>query len=276
MNQKIGLLIFDFFLLFSILGFSQETPYWVSSRPINKDYYIGIGRCKLNVNNYEDIAKRKALDDLVSEISTTVKSDKLLTENEKYDNVKTDFTSTIQLSSDLEIEGYELLETWKDNEHYWVYYQLSKEKYITIVESKIKIDYSLAESLYNTSLKNLKDGNISFSIKQMYQSLEALKKNFSRQVDSEFKQKSFVLKDLICEQLVNIYHRLRIETNDTIETIYPITTPLVINCQILYFDANNQAQAVANIPLIFYFENGQGVLSDSVLLSNDSGFSKST
>jgi hypothetical protein len=196
MNQKIGLLIFDFFLLFSILGFSQETPYWVSSRPINKDYYIGIGRCKLNVNNYEDIAKRKALDDLVSEISTTVKSDKLLTENEKYDNVKTDFTSTIQLSSDLEIEGYELLETWKDNEHYWVYYQLSKEKYITIVESKIKIDYSLAESLYNTSLKNLKDGNISFSIKQMYQSLEALKKNFSRQVDSEFKQKSFVLKDL--------------------------------------------------------------------------------
>lgn len=187
---------------------------------------------------------------MVSEISTTVKSDKLLTENEKYDNVKTDFTSTIQLSSDLEIEGYELLETWKDNEHYWVYYQLSKEKYITIVESKIKIDYSLAESLYNTSLKNLKDGNISFSIKQMYQSLEALKKNFSRQVDSEFKQKSFVLKDLICEQLVNIYHRLRIETNDTIETIYPITTPLVINCQILYFDANNQAQAVANIPLI--------------------------
>lgn len=61
MNQKIGLLIFDFFLLFSILGFSQETPYWVSSRPINKDYYIGIGRCKLNVNNYEDIAKEKPL-----------------------------------------------------------------------------------------------------------------------------------------------------------------------------------------------------------------------
>lgn len=272
MVQKIASIIYSFILLIPIIGFSQDIPGWVSNRPISKEYYIGIGYCKISTPSYEEIAKRKALDDLVSEISSNVKSEMLLTESESDRNYNSNFSSSIQISSNIEIEGYELIDTWKNEEFYWVYYQLSKEKYYDLLKNKVKSDYISAENLFYASSRNLKDGNISTSISQMYSSLEIINKNSCRHVESEFKEKSLVLRDIICEQLANVFHRLKIESIDVIESEYPVKTIVPLNYRIVYLDSINNIKNVPNIPLTLYFENGTGVLSDSILLSNDSGF----
>lgn len=117
---------------------TREAPEWISSRPINPSYYIGIGSVSKRVEpvEYAAVAKKNALNDLVSEIRVTVKSQSFLNTMQVNKQVQEEFNSTIATFSDEEIEGFEVVDSYETATDYWVYYRLSRSKHEMIRQEK--------------------------------------------------------------------------------------------------------------------------------------------
>ena len=105
-------------------------PTWAQSRPISSTYYIGIGVAqKGSGQDFRGVAKENALSDLASEIKVNVNSNSLLYTLEREYKFEQEFRETIRTSTDLDLEDFELVENWEDENSYWMYYRLNKATY---------------------------------------------------------------------------------------------------------------------------------------------------
>ena len=115
----------------------ETKPSWLSGKPSSSDYYVGIGYGSKTVNtNYIQVAKKSALEDLVSEIKVTVSSSSVLSTFEDNKNFREAYEQIIQTTAADEIEEFEVVDSWEDGTGYWVYYRLSKERYRQIKEQQ--------------------------------------------------------------------------------------------------------------------------------------------
>lgn len=128
----------------------QQAPEWVQSRPHNGGYYIGIGSCsKLSQPaDYQNIAKKNALNDLATEISVRVQGETFLNTMEVNKNFSEEFMSTISTSTDAKIEDYEIAGVWEDKQNYYVYYRLNKAQYQQAKLAKKNMTMSAAYDYY--------------------------------------------------------------------------------------------------------------------------------
>ena len=95
-------------------------------------YYTGVSSSKKKgfmPSDYQANAQQKALGDLASSISVNIESTSVLSIIEMDYNINENFSSEITASTNQQLEGYELVDTWEDDDYYWVYYKLSKSKY---------------------------------------------------------------------------------------------------------------------------------------------------
>ncbi|MDR0983288.1 MAG: LPP20 family lipoprotein [Culturomica sp.] len=116
--------------------YGQQKPDWVTDRPINSMYYIGIGRSLKTEKDYQQIAKQNALSDLVSEIKVEVSSNSLMYTFEDNNTFESKFKETIDIQAKNEIEKFQLVDTWENNTEYWVYYELNKFDYEEYLKDK--------------------------------------------------------------------------------------------------------------------------------------------
>ena len=109
-------------------------PEWISMKPQNSMYYTGVSSAPKSgymPADYQANAQQKALGDLASSISVNIESTSVLSIIELNYNINENFSSEITASTNQQLEGYELVDTWEDGDYYWVYYRLSKSKYQT-------------------------------------------------------------------------------------------------------------------------------------------------
>lgn len=113
-------------------------PLWLKGESAQRGYYTGVGHSiKDGTNNYVQVAKKSALDDLVSQIKVTVSSTSILsTFEENRSNFKETYEQIIQTSAADEIEEFEMVGTWEDERNYWTYYRLSIARYREIKEEQ--------------------------------------------------------------------------------------------------------------------------------------------
>ncbi|UTW61447.1 LPP20 family lipoprotein [bacterium SCSIO 12741] len=123
-------------------------PEWVQRRPIDTDYYIGIGRSnkKINPSDYAQIAKRNALQDLVSEIEVKVESNSLLKQLETQTSFEERFLQSVRVQSAATISDYEQVDQWEDEGQYYIYYRLSKKRYLELKQQRIDRAVKQAQS----------------------------------------------------------------------------------------------------------------------------------
>ncbi len=114
-------------------------PEWVRHRPIDTDYYIGIGRASkaISPSDYAQIAKRNALQDLVSEIEVKVESNSLLKQLETQTSFEERFLQSVRVQSVATVTDYELVGQWEDTRTYYIYYRLSKKRYLELKQQRI-------------------------------------------------------------------------------------------------------------------------------------------
>lgn len=133
-------------------------PSWVSSRPISSTYYVGIGLAQKTPGvNHQRMAKENALSDLASEIEVNVNSNSLLYTLEREYKFEQEFRETIKTQTNLDLEDFEIVDSWEDQNAYWVYYRLNKATYKAKQEKKketakdLGLDFlSKAESAENS------------------------------------------------------------------------------------------------------------------------------
>ena len=152
-------------------------PQWVSERPVSSEYYIGVGLGnKTNTNiDYRQQAKKNALSDLASEISITINSNSFLFTMERNEGFDEEFKSSIKTEINKNIEGYELVDSWADEDVYMVYYRLSKAKYLQLKKEKKEQALRLSYDLFQKALAAENLANISGAMKFNTKAILALK-----------------------------------------------------------------------------------------------------
>ncbi len=118
---------------------SRQKPAWVDQRPTNTMYYIGIGYAsKLSTTDFQRVAKKNALDDMMGEIKVTVSSNSILSQYQNNQNFSQQFFSDSRMVASETMEGFEVMDSWENKTDYWIYYRLNKTDFEAYKRKKIR------------------------------------------------------------------------------------------------------------------------------------------
>ena len=150
-------------------------PEWVSVRPSGDFDYIGIGSCPKARADYQESAKKTALNDLASEISVRVEGNSLLSSLDDKTHFTETFNSNVRTTTNEQLEGYEMVETWQNDKEYWVYYRLSKAEHARLKNLKKNQALDLAKDGYLRAMQQLVVGDLKGAFDQDLRGLIAMK-----------------------------------------------------------------------------------------------------
>jgi hypothetical protein len=109
----------------------DPAPGWVNNRPVMEGYYIGIGSARKVGMQHEYVAeaRKNALQDMASQISSRVSTTSVLQTIENDYGVSESFSERIEIESDSYLAGFEPVDFYETPDQYWVYYRISKNQY---------------------------------------------------------------------------------------------------------------------------------------------------
>lgn len=181
-------------------------PEWLDKRPVNKEYYTGIAGVTISNSgtDYKSIAKAKALADLASEISVNINSAFLTKTIEKAQLVQSESEVNSTVQSAAEIEEYEFVDDYTDDDIYWVYLRVSKVSYNLIKQKKIDIAKGQAENSYKKGKQLLKVDDISGVLQSLVSALLSMQKVFIEPIETEINGSKEILQELIITEIQKI------------------------------------------------------------------------
>lgn len=150
-------------------------PAWVAARPVDNADYIGIGSAPKSRADYQEAAKKNALNDLASEISVTVEGNSLLYTLDRKYKFDEEFTSSIRTRTQERLEGFELVGSYADAANYWVYYRLNKAEFAQAKALRKQQAINQATDLYARAQASLKEGNLRTAFDLDLRALVAIK-----------------------------------------------------------------------------------------------------
>ncbi len=173
----------------------DTSPNWVKAKPINSMYYIGVGSAikSLGSTEHQQNAKNDALADLSSEISVNISTSSALHQLENSFGYSEDFMASTFATSKEHLEGYELVNTYESETHYWVYYKLSKSKYAEL--KKVRRDNSVKQGLdyYQKARKNKQENNYLNALTFYLKGLESVKDYFTESLQIDYQGEEILL-----------------------------------------------------------------------------------
>jgi hypothetical protein len=193
----------------------QPKPEWVSARPVNSSYYIGIATCSKTTQptDYQAIAKKLALNDLATEISVKVEGQTFFNTMEVNKAFNESFSSNVTTSSSEMLEDFEVAGIWEDKEMYAIYYKLNKFDYQSKKAQKKENTLKAAFDYLVKGREAKKLGNIPSAIDLFYHGLFALKPYWTEvnQMKDESGKDIFIDNELFSE-IRAVLADLRFET----------------------------------------------------------------
>ena len=233
-------------------------PAWLSAKPAEDVYYIGIGHSvKDGTNNYIQSAKKSALEDLISEIKVNISSSSALTSLDVNKEFTEKYEQIINTTAADELEEFEQVDSWEDDRNYWLYYRLSKQRYHEIKEQKKRDAVSLALDFFTKAKTSERAGQIVESLSFYFQGFRAIEKYLGEPIRIEFEGKEILLTN---EIIASIQHQLDNITITNSPNALEINRRVAMSGQpvmtrVTYKDSG---KPVADLPLNAMFEKGSG------------------
>ncbi len=150
-------------------------PTWVSARPSGDFDYIGIGTCPKARGDFQESAKKNALNDLATEISVRIEGNSLLSTLDERTRFSETYNSNIRATTNEEIQGFEMVDSWQDANEYWVYYRLSKSEHARIKAERKAKAIAQATDGYMRAQQQLVLGDLKGAFDQDLRALIAMK-----------------------------------------------------------------------------------------------------
>ncbi|MFK7900554.1 MAG: LPP20 family lipoprotein [Cyclobacteriaceae bacterium] len=233
-----------------------EKPSWVSERPISSLYYIGVASTnkRLVSNDFKEATKQKALNDMSSEIKVRVNSNSILNTIEENDRVKESYLSTIKVSLLAEIEGYELVDTWEDERHYWVYYKLSKAKYAEIQAQKRKVAREKALNSYLNGESFKKQGNYVSAVSSYTEGLTFLKPYLNEENKISYQGNDIELGNTILNSTQQLFNDIELKlSKSSLTLVKGLDKNPTVGIQALSASGNK----LSNVPLLAIYDDSK-------------------
>ncbi len=247
----------------STLAFAQEKlPSWVEQRPVDPQYYIGIGYASKTEHptDYQKVARDNALSDIASQIKVQISSDVIQQVVEKGGILADDFKSYVRSSTKAELEGYEQVDSWEDEQNYWVYYRLSKAKYARLRKEKLEKAKALSLDMFKRARQSERNGKIDKALLFYFQAIPPIEKFVSQPLEVEVDGQRMYLFNEIYSSLQRILSQITMQAlNGELQGKLgqPIAEPLRVK---ISYSESGTTTPVANMPVIFSFIRGAGDL----------------
>lgn len=253
---------------------STKIPEWVNSRPIMKDYFIGIGMAKKTgvSDSYISIARNNALNDLVSEISINISGNSTLYQFDNRSELKEEFNSYTNTSIKENLEGYELVGSWGDESYYWVFYKLSKKLYFDLKTKKLEDIKKRALSFYEKASEFRENNDYANAIIFYLKTFDVIKKNLTDEliifsptqgrIDlgiESFKSLQEILKNISFKPNVD-----RLIVNQST----PIKNDIIVKAS--YSSKSTiKENPISSLPIRFTFDKGRSILDEKLITNNN-------
>ena len=227
-------------------------PEWVKKTPQSPFFYNGIGVVSKDNPNYKEVARKLALENISNEISVNIAGESVMNSIETNTSFQQEFRQQIKLTSEKYLEGYELVDSYENEDYYYVYYQLSKSKYQELKRKRMEQAKEKSVLFYKNSKEALKKGAYRESMNALIQSLEPLVEYLDQKI--EFTENDSVknLPLLILQKYKDVEKKLKlVPVNKSVNVVYGEFVPNgSIGVHVL--DQNNQP--VTGIPLRFEYK----------------------
>ena len=184
----------------------EAAPAWVKERPVTSMYYSGIAKVnKITYpDNYHEVAKKIALNDLASDISVNIQSNSIVSSYEDNAGFQSEFTRYIQMEMTKDLAGYQMQGSFETDDRYMVYYRLSKVKWAQIQAERKEAAVDRAKTIFFQGQKEEKELNYTAAIKSYLNALLELKKYWNESVFYETNGQQKRLDLEIRESLIRI------------------------------------------------------------------------
>jgi len=246
------------------LAFSDE-PEWVKKRPIIQESYVGIGTAQKNrpAAEYTEGAKNVALNDIASQITVSISSDVLRKVLEKNEQLEEEFQSRIRASATADLEGFQLIDTYENDEEYWVYLRLSKAGYAAGRAAKLNAATSQSLDIYASGKKHEQEGKVGQALGLYAQAFGPIEKYLSEPLVVQSEGQSVYLVNEVYSSLRTLLERIEVRTSDG-ERDAKIGRPLKPPLELSAVLRDTASPPVARLPFRFKFTRGSGDFVDRV------------
>lgn len=236
---------------------NSKRPDWVERHPVNEFSYVGVGMAKLSESDYQQKAKQKALSELVSEIKVEIATNSLLNTLEEAGEVKQTFSETVRATAKAEIENFRLVDSWKDEDTYWVYYELNKTDYATFMEERRQKAIRDAFDFWYKGNVVLREGDLTTAIDLFSKGMATIQPVINQELFCSYDGKTINLSTELYASLAGVFNGISIVLNPSSVACTPfqgVKEPIAVG---VYKDG----YALKNIRLNVDFVSGSGDLS---------------
>lgn len=233
-------------------------PEWLTAKPVQPSYYIGIGHStKDGSNNYIQSAKKSALEDLVSEIKVNISSTSVLSQIDVNKEFQEKYEQIIQTTVVDEIQEFEQVDSWDDDRNYWVYYRLSKQRYKDIKDQQKRDAVSQGLDFFTKAKESERKGELVLSLGFYYQGFRAIEKYLAEPIRLEFEGKEILLTNEIIASMQLLLDKieLSVDPNEIILNRRVAQNDLSVMTKVV---EKNSRKTISDLPLSAAFEKGAG------------------
>ncbi|MEA1873938.1 MAG: LPP20 family lipoprotein [Bacteroidota bacterium] len=276
--QKVFLIIIAFSLVLlsscGVLKNSQKPkgpkPEWVDKRPSSGFHYIGIGSARkagLSPDAYKENARNSALNVLSKEISVNISSNSVINTIETDYQLSETYERQIQTSSDRNIEGYEVVDTWDGGDIFWMYCRLSKAEYQAQKAKKKTAALQQAKTKYLQANELRSKGKQYEAIDSYVEAFSDITDYLAEPTDVLIDSNRVDLGTNVYRDLIQSINEIRFESK---ENPVFVTSGMHVASDLMEIRITNKSgNPVPNMPVVLSF-SGSGLLNNK-LTSDQNG-----
>jgi hypothetical protein len=156
---------------------SALEPSWVATSPVVPGYYVGIGSASKLAHplDADAVAKQNALDNLSREIRVQVQSTSKTNTLQVNGWLSESFSAQSSSTTNEDLEGFELVDTYSTETEVLAYYRLSKQEHARIQEAKRQAALALALDHLETARSARASASIQSAVDASIRGLDAVR-----------------------------------------------------------------------------------------------------
>jgi hypothetical protein len=237
-------------------------PEWVDKKPIDPQYYFGVGKADKRYHSaeYQQAAKKMALEDLASEIEVKLDAKSVLYQKETSFEYYETYQATTQIEVTQNISGFEPVDSWNNENDYWVLYRLSKNKYAHIETEKR--NHAISKALYYIDAS---ESAIDFKqqVDHLVMAMESIKPYLNKPLKTTLNNSTIYLGNYLTNKIETMLEGLMIySSKDKIDLNLHNCYSSISNWSLQYNDL-----PIGNFPVRIKFKT----FSSQLLYSNENG-----
>jgi hypothetical protein len=231
----------------------KAKPDWVQNRPTNELYYVGVGIASKANNpfDYQQVAKKNAVNDLISEIKVMVSSNSVLSQFQHNKEFSQQFESDVKVTAVNTIEQFNVIDSWEDKDFFWIYYRLSKDEFKSAQLRKMQLAVEQAEN-YLTIAESFDKDQLMQSIRLKIKALAALQLYLNEDLKTSYNGRDIYLVNELVNSIQKQLYQIELVSSTTIlqgKIGKPIAEPFTVQARY-----RTDQSAVPYLPVTLFSE----------------------